>query len=366
MAHRKAVILLSRQSLRPNSRTDWIQNTVRAVKWICDHNLVLITSIGMQTWELLTALAVEFNLEQEVHIPSFDERAFLQSKKWIIEQFSPDENRIRFIPVFPTNGDKKKDMPIHRDRATVDTADIVIPISVRPKGNMEQLVNEAVVADKTVVSTFSTTYRSRTDKLKYEIVNHSLNPELDKIDSKYLIHWTRSSNGAWPDECQIDYWRAVIYSEEYPRGGFDTLKHILTTESIIASSRHMPNKIASVSFSGLSPSKALKLMRWRARYREMSFEPYGIGIDRDYALKYGVAAVLYSNSGIQKQHDVDMWRRQSRGRKTDWSSEEEYRYRDDINLSKIPTDKLLAFCYRPDEADSLKSTNGIRIISILA
>ena len=364
--HRKAVILLSRQPLRPNGRTAWIQRTVEAVQWVRNQNLSLVTSIGMQTWEFLTALAAEFYLKQEVLIPVIDEQSFHQDIEWTKEQFSLKVDRTSFMPVFPLDNDKPRDLPVRRDRAAVEIADVVIPVSIKPRGNMERLVEEALTSGKEINSTFAATYKPRADRLKYEIDRHNLNPEIDTIGNRYLIHWTRSSNGVWPDERQIKYWRAVLNSKEYPRGALYTLQHILSTKTIIGSTRHMPGKIASVSFSGLVLREALTLMRWRTRYHEMSFEPYGIGLERGYALTNGVAKVKYVDSLSQpEQQTPDFWCYQSQGRKADWRSEEEYRFRGNFDLGSVPSSKMIVFCYRSDEAAFLESTTGIKTISIL-
>ncbi|MCM2272625.1 MAG: hypothetical protein NDJ18_08750, partial [candidate division Zixibacteria bacterium] len=54
---RRAAILLSRQPLRPCGATPWVRNTVAAVRSLKERDLRICGSVGMQTWELITASA---------------------------------------------------------------------------------------------------------------------------------------------------------------------------------------------------------------------------------------------------------------------------------------------------------------------
>ncbi|MBU8933416.1 MAG: hypothetical protein KOO62_05355 [candidate division Zixibacteria bacterium] len=367
MKSKKAAILLSRQPLHPNGNAGWVRQVIKAVQWVRDHDLTLVTSIGLQTWELITTFGAELDLRQEILIPAANESDFARLQSWTLEQFTFDQTRTRIRPVILSEGGEVTNLSVQRDRAVVDTADTLVPISVRSGGNMSRLISEGYSAGKEIMSSMQIVYQRRSSRLKYKIIHDHLNSELDRFGRKYLVHWTRSSNGPWPDERVVDYWRAVVDSKTHPRSAFDTLQHIVSTRKIIASPRHMPGGVATVSMTGLDPEKALALMRWRARYHEMSFEPYGLAIDRDFALAHGVVPVVYyEKKSSQSEARENAWQFQSRGHKTDWRVEEEFRCRGDFDLSGIPPDKLLAICYRPDESTRLESTSGIRTISILA
>ena len=103
----------------------------------------------------------------------------------------------------------------------------------------------------------------------------------------------------------------------------------------------------------------LPLMKWRSRYRQMSFEPYGIGIEKTTAIQLGIVPVHYYR---KKEYPKDKppWQLQSQGMKTDWKQEAEYRYPGDFNLSDIEPKKVAYFCHTRDEADFIEKSFGIR------
>ena len=108
-------------------------------------------------------------------------------------------------------------------------------------------------------------------------------------------------------------------------------------------------------------------MRWRARYRQMSFEPYGVGIRREIALSAGIESVQYVDRlSASSAPDDKGWLRQSRGQKSDWRQEKEYRYRGDFALRQIKPEGLVLFCRTNDEAERLRQSFGLKVIPFVA
>ncbi len=85
-------------------------------------------------------------------------------------------------------------------------------------------------------------------------------------------------------------------------------------------------------------------MKWRSRYRQMSFEPYGIGFERAWALSHGIRPVRYLDGESKDQEPGEPWLYQSAGVKGNWRPENEYRYRGDFDFSAVSRDKLIAYC----------------------
>jgi hypothetical protein len=67
-----ATILLSRQPLRPSLNDAWVRQSIMAVSWVKDNNLVLACSVGMQTWELVAALASMKGVPMRLYVPVAD------------------------------------------------------------------------------------------------------------------------------------------------------------------------------------------------------------------------------------------------------------------------------------------------------
>jgi len=318
----------------------------------------------MQTWELVLACASMAQVPQVVFVPAFTSGDYRKHREMLIRQFALDETLTRFEPLVFPDCDRVKIRHL-RDETIVSAAELLLPVSLRPGGNMQRLLQTCLDGNKRIVDSFQTEYQERESPLAYAWENRQLNPDIVTTGEPYLIHWTRTSNTAWPDETLLDYYRAVINSDTYPRTAFATLTNIITKGRITASSSHMPLNTPTVSLSGLSPHEVIPLMRWRARYRQMSFEPYGIGIRKEYALAVGIRAVQYYDRSAPRPAGLPAWLTQSKGDITDWRAEQEYRHHGDIDLRGIPRTQLLAVTLTAAEAEKLQKKTGFRAVSFL-
>lgn len=357
-----AALLLSRQPRRPCGRNRWVSQTVRAVDWLVNHDYGVLSSVGVQTWELVTAVAAMRGANLRLVIPADNYSAFDQTCQDISHQFDLPPARTEFLHFEISDNRNEKSSQRDRDRAVVDRADLLMPISVRADGIMAELLSAAETSGRPVARDFETPYRARREVLAYSIEPSLISAQLRAIDDECLTHWTRASNGPWPGERRIDYFRDIVSADQYPRTAFHTLTRILTECRLIASPRHMPAKTPVVSFTGLSPAQVVPLMRWRSRFGEMSFEPYGLGLRRSTAERLGIWPVRYYSGSDQRPVDTDIWLTQSSGAKADWRQELEYRHRGDLGLSAVSPDDLMAFCLRPEESDQVQARLGIRAV----
>ncbi|MEW5795058.1 MAG: hypothetical protein AB1772_01730 [Candidatus Zixiibacteriota bacterium] len=356
---RYAAILLSRQPLRPTGRTEWVRRSVAAMRWLQSEGLGLVSSVGLQTWELLTSLASDLRLPLVLVIPSVSEASFLGECDLALAEFNLDHELTRFVRARSSGTDTVSAGAAERDRAVVVHADLLLPICCRPGGTMEALLAEADVSGRDIDKRFILTEADRSMPLKYDLSAERLNLDLEQVREKYLIHWTRSVSQPWPDERKVVFYREVIRSDRWTRTAFDTLLRIAKMQRIIASGRHMPGKVATVSLSGLNPAEVIPLMRWRARYSEMSFEPYGVGIERLLAERLGVQQVRYHASGSTPDcSGDDRWLWQSNGQKSDWRAEQEFRHLGDFDLNLVPIESLVFFCRTSAEAEQLRAIHN--------
>lgn len=362
----KAAILLSRQPMRPTAKSGWVQKSKEAMQWIKEKGLSVYTSIGMSTWELLIVLAIQNKVHQNILIPAKNIEHFEALCKSTAYQFKLANTMVEFTPVFPDKDRvTKKDLMQKRDRALFQSADILIPVSIRTNGLMGRLISE--FSNKNIVPKFQTAYEIKTVPLSYRIDKNLLTQNIKNVKTdQYIIHWTRAANSAWPTERLNDYYASILESETYPRNAFAALRNIIETKRIVSSSKNMPKDIAAVSFSSLSPSEIVPLIRWRARYLQMSFEPYGIGIDRSYASGCNIYPVqYYDKKSYHNLSESDLWLYQSIGTKTDWRVEQEFRHRGDFDLSLVPLSKLICFCFTNNEAIILENLYDIRAIAFV-
>lgn len=361
---RRAAILLSRQPLRPCNKDEWVQQSLAAIQYLADRDHELVSSVGMSTWELLTAFGSINQLPITVVLPAADRSDFDLLQHSTRDQFNLRSDLTSFVPVDPdVLGQCEGDLRAARDASVVRTADLLLPVSVRDSGNMNELLTMAGDSGKEVVTSFRAEHCARSRPLGYHLTPDIFGEQLRTLGGRYLIHWTRTTNRPWPTEKKVDFYRDIASSNTYPRHALHTLGNIVMHGRIVASSRHMPDRVATVSFSALAPVEAASLMRWRARYSQMSFEPYGIGIERNAPISAGISPVQYlSRDDCNSVPKEQRWQTQSFGISGDWVAEKEYRFKGDFDLSAIDKKHVLLFCHFSEEATRLSSTTGYRAI----
>lgn len=354
-------LMNSRQSIRPCLSDNWVKNSIEAVKYIKKTDYTMLTSIGMSTYDLITSLGSLYSIPMKIFLFRNNNRedAIIDH---VTEQFDLKNKPVQFQFIDPDSpASSKESIYKKRDAEIVLQADTIIPVSIRKQGYLQMLFYSN---PHKIDNRFKTAYQDHPKSFAYTLSCDSLNDRINEISADYLIHWTKSSNTPWLSERIIDYYNAIIQTESYPRTAFHSLENILQTKTICASPKNMPRKIPCVSFSRKHPRKMLPLFRWRSRHKNMSFEPYGIGFKKEIALQAGVREIVYYDK-VQKElltAGLPAWRTQSRGVKTDWTEEDEFRYKGNFNIDRFTSDQLILFTRFKKEADRLQASTGIQTI----
>jgi len=363
-----AAIVNSRQRLYPLGCDAWIKNSEKAVKYAVENNLTLLTSVGMSSWELVLYLASKYHARQKVYVKSESSLSFLKLCEDIEKDFNLDTTLVEWCPVkVESSGQKGTDeFRTKRDRLIISEADAIIPVSIRVEGNLKRLIIAVKVQGMDINKNFECSYDGTSSSCKNDYGAKTIRDDVDGLLSEYLIHWTRAAHKPWPNELAYDYYKAVIEStDEYSHSAKQTLIRILSEGKLRASSRHMRAGIRAVSLSGLEPSQAVRLMKWRARYREMSFEPYGIAIHKEAARELGVRKVYYGNPEMYQYLEEDNRPYfQNIGTKGDWMPEKEYRYIGDLNLDSISSESVIVICRSKSDTDQLNHFFNGQILCI--
>jgi hypothetical protein len=361
---RFVTLLNSRQSKRPCAVDAWVEATVRAVDHLLDDNTVFLSSVGMNTWELLVHLVNVKGGRQLILLPaSWDEN----NKLRIIESFRLDSPRTEFAAVETPSGSGKstKSWWTARDRQIVRVADTLVPISLRPGGGLATLLRDETTAGQVFDNRFRAPYSPASDKVEYSFDPARLNSAIEP-HWNYLTHWTRASHAAYPGESNYDYYQSILDSSRYRHSALDTLMRIVRARQVTASSRFIRGGYSVVSFTSLHPFEAVKLMRWRRRYVYYNFEPYGIAIEREIAVHLRMRPVIYGDGDTYDSLPAEYrcYYQTDTTEVADWRPETEWRHLGDFDFSQIPHDKIKLLVYRPEDAAPVETLGPYEVIPL--
>lgn len=367
--NRLAVILNSRQSKTPTGNDPWIVNTLKAVKWAVEKGYVPITSIGMNTWELVCWACGVCGCWQVIVCPVVSLDDIDKTIIRIAGDFGLDHGKAGLLFFTATRKAKsaKVDWP-KRDQLAVSHANTIIPVSLRPNGNLERLINQYSGDNKkVVVDDFRVEYQDKAKKYKQVITKEDLSLKISNIPWDYITHWTRTHYGPYPGESSQSFYAKLANSGDYyPNSAINTLKQILIEKRIRGSSYNIKDRMSVVALSSLHPKDVLPLMRWRARYVRWNFEPYGITIARKVALSADIRPVIYGKPPLYEtlgEQDKPFF--QSQGVKGgDWRPENEWRHIGDLDLSDIKPSDMKIIVGKPDEVNAIGWFTESEVISL--
>jgi hypothetical protein len=318
----------------------------------------------MTSWELGLYFGARYGIPLEITV-SIDKKTDEQKlKSYYLRQFNMAKGDIVWHFISQDNCLGDETIETARDRILINSADTIYPISIRPKGNLDQLL-EANWKKIAVNEKYRVPYNVPKKSYKYLIDEDRINPEIDFSLDNYLIHWTRTFNKPWPGELLYEYYDSIVSSDtNYSHTAINSLKRMFGQKIIYVSNRHYQKDFPAVGFSSLKPSEAAALMCWRARYREMSFEPYGIAIKKEYALSMGIKEVIYGTPNTMEKLATDMKPYfQSMGKRGNWVPEKEFRYIGNFDLEQIDERDLIAIVWKKDEISEIKNVFRGEIIS---
>ena len=361
-----AVILNSRQSKTPGGNDPWVVNTLRAVIMAIEKDYAIIASVGMNTWELPLWAAAEHGGRQVVVLPEENEEQTAREIAKLTDDFGLDPSKTGW-PTFPVEG-KSKSRKIAwplRDRLAIEQAELILPVSIRPGGNLERLIAQfAADGKKRVVNDFRAKYETK--KRMPNPIQGAIDKALAIRDWDYITHWTHTCHGAWPGQKAAAFFKSLLASgDRHPNDALGTLKNILREKLLRGSSTNMRGDLRAVAFSKHPPQKVISLMRWRKRYVRWNFEPYGIAIARPAAVDIGIRPVIYGRPELYKRlADPDKPYFQSEGIDGgDWREEAEWRFVGDLDIAGIDAKDLLIIVATSSEIARIKQLTDVEVVS---
>ncbi len=332
------LILNSAQGKYPVGNNPWIQATLSVIRSLSGQDVHILCSTDPSPWDTVTYLAGINGMNVKLIVKSADDKAGYDEYARLRDEFALDENRT--TPLFLGTHDYRHPKKVwqSRDCFALRNADVIYPVSIRRGGRLEKLLSLGNF-DAEIRNDFRIEWSQNRWKINYNFVFRELNPF---PADKWLIHWTRASQGHWKGEKAWEFYRDLFaYPSAYVRSAEKTLFKILDEHKIRSASWLLPKGENAVSFSSLDMKNSLNLMRWRKRFVRYSFEPFGIGIKSDILISMGAREVIYRRDSSESSSGDRLFIH-SPGIKNNWKKEQEWRLRGDLILKGIDThDKLI-------------------------
>ncbi len=327
-----AAILNSRQGGILLGADGWIEGTIDAVRALSQKGVTILSSVGTQSWGFLAWAVGHCDGRQIIVYPLFRGE---DPEEWVegaLFDYGLARERTGFA-FYKTDcpASRPKQAWLQRDETVIRLADEIYPISIRRGGNLDSMMRREKAAKARINNAFSVDYRPRRRE------NARL-PSADALRRRFrewdcLTHWTHTFVTPWPEESYDDFYRAIVESKDvYPRSAFATLEHILECGKIRGAARNLGGALPNIAFNALSPSEAVRQNSRKGKY---PFEPYGIAIEREAAMKLGVQRM-----------------------------EQKWRFDGDLDLTLLPKDSFFAIVLTKPEASILTAKYGCEAVSL--
>jgi len=334
----RLLMLNSAHGKYPAGSEGWIQALAHAIRETASEGTTFICSTEPIPWDLAAYLAGQSCARTEIIIKSPETSRSRAEFTRLLEDFGMDERRTKpvYLKEHPASLSHPKDCWQSRDRVALALADIVYPVSIRPGGRLDHMLEEPSFRGK-VRDDFRIAWSETRLNTRYFLTGRTWNP-LPPGD--WLTHWTRARPGKWPGERSYDFFRDMLgQPETYVRSAEETLLRIVREGRIRGSSWKTPGGSPLVAFTALSLGDAQALMRWRKRFVRYSFEPYGVAIRKEALIRLGASAVAYDHVKNEAGSSVRVFTH-APGKDDHWAAEREWRLQGDLLLNDIPTDSV--------------------------
>ncbi len=358
-------ILNSRQSPRLNNQCDWIQKTLKALHSCDPNSTALVTSLGTTSWDFLSWAGARLGFPIILVFPGGSAQNFKISRtRAIMDLGLDDRTTLALRPLLLKKHRHKAETNALRDTWIMALSQRYVPISVRPKGNMDSYLSQSDLDADDVFHDF------RIGHEKTKPVRKPLAPRQvhlpDWYESEdYLIHWTRSCIGPWPDETKAEHFERSI-SKDVNEGGLATLLKILKDGCIRCSGRLIRGKYEVVPFTQKPPGELHELIRWRSGLRRWTFEPYGIALKKSKLIELGAKPVIYGDLNdfeSLSEEDKPFFQLAGSG-KQDWRREKEWRIRGNVDLDLFKENEAIYIVNNEKEGPSLPKYYQHRVIAL--
>lgn len=183
----------------------------------------------------------------------------------------------------------------------------------------------------------------------------------------WLLHWTRSTVGPWPDQDEQQFNDELILGcRSADRSAFATLLRIVTEGCLWASSETIRGRFQVVSFTEVPLREFRDRRAYRRHRRRYDFEPWGIAVRRDVLESAGARPVEYGDDETWHQtSETDKAFFQNAGAEDGWIRDErEWRILNNLKLNDLPVSAVVVFVDTEAAREITQNQTGWRVIVV--
>ena len=163
---------------------------------------------------------------------------------------------------------------------------------------------------------------------------------------EWLLHWTRSTVGPWPDQNEQEFNDELILGcRSSDRSALATLLRIVNEGKLWSSAEAIRGGYRVVSFTEVPLHEFRQRRTYRRHRRRYDFELWGIAIRRDVLTSFGARPVIYGNEDTWDTitaQDKPFF--QNIGTGEGWTKDErEWRITDHVQLKELPMSAVMVF-----------------------
>ncbi len=364
---RRVAVLNSRQSPRFGGDSSWVENTFAALRSLDPSRDAVLSSTGTTAWDLLTWSAGKMGFAVVLVFPGGSAQNFkIARTKAMINLGLESPRTLALRPLLLKRYRKKEESHALRDRWVLGLANEILPVSINPRGNLAGYLNSSQIRQETIHRSFQLEPPSKRSPRRRPRLPHRINPPRWYSADDYLIHWTRSCVGPWPDETTADYFTRLEEGGWQEPTGLETLQNILRKGIIRSSSHLIRGGYGVVSFTERPPQDLPRLAGWRPGLRRWNFEPYGLALKKPKLERIGARKVIYGelNEFIAMPEKDRAFFQAAKSDKNDWRTEKEWRIRGDVDLYRFSKGEGVVIVNHINESFLLPKNLPFRVFAL--
>ena len=185
-------------------------------------------------------------------------------------------------------------------------------------------------------------------------------------NQRYVAHWTRGCDGAWPGETREQWINQLIDNDpQADHSALRTLHRIIQSECLYSSDQTIRGGFPMTCFTRVPINQWSSRHVYRSHLRRWDFCPYGLAIKRDWIQGQGLAPVRYGSDNqweLLAANERPYF--QTTGGSINWRVEQEERIAGNLDLRSSQSTDIVFFTSLAKEAVWLQAASRWPVVPV--